>query len=221
MTSGHGQQGDPHGQPPQWQPPPGPPPYGPPGPYGPYGHPGPPPWGYPPPPGLHQPPPQQQERPLAVRAGLGAFIASIVLNLAGSVFAFANWDRYVDSTLAQQPQFQDADLQEAGIDPQAFVEGLATFVVVLSLVFAALYVLFVWFAWRGHNWARIVLFVIGGFGIASGLAGLTGVGASPFPALSALNLFSFVAVLVGVVLLARKESSAWFASEKRRRALTS
>jgi hypothetical protein len=156
-----------------------------------------------------------------VRAGLGAFVVSIVLNLAGSLYAFADWDRYVDQTLARQTQFQDPDLADAGItDPRAFVEGLATFFVVLSVVFALLYVLFVWFAWRGHNWARIVLFVLGGLGIAGGLTSLAGIGSSPFPSLTALSLFSFAGVLVGVVLLARRESVEWYSHEKRRRSLT-
>jgi hypothetical protein len=222
MTSGHGQHGEPQGPPPQWpQPgppagPPAPPPYPPSGPYGqqPYGY------GPMPSPGYGQPPPEPKERPLPVRAGLGAFVVSIVLNLAGSVFAFANWDRYVAEMLAQQPSFQDPGLQDAGIDPQSFVEGLATFAVVVSLVFAGLYALFVWFAWRGHNWARVVLFVIGGLGIAGGLVNLTGVGSSPFPSLTALSLFSFAAVLAGVVLLSRAPSNEWFASEKWRRSLT-
>ena len=230
----HGQPGQPPygqpGQPPYGQPgqppygQPGPPPYGQP-PYGqpgqpPYGQPGQPPWGYAPAPGFGQPPPEPKDRPLSVRAGLGAFIASIVLSLAGSVLTFANWDRYVDEALAQQPQFEEPELQEAGLDPQTFVEGLAVFFVVLSLVFTALYVLFVWFAWRGYNWARIVLFVLGGLGIAGGLLSLAGAGSSPFPSLTALSLFSFLAVLVGVVLLARKESGEWFAHEKWRRSLS-
>jgi hypothetical protein len=212
MTSGHGGRGDDPGQPPQWQQP-GPPPYGPPGP---------PPYGYGPMPSpVHaQPPPEPEERPLPVRAGLGAFVASIVLNLAGSVFAFADWDRYLAEMLAQQPPLEDPALQDAGIDPQTFAEGLAVVVVALSLLFAALYALFVWFAWRGHNWARVVLFVLGGLGIAGGLVNLAGAGASPFPSLTALSLFSFAAVLAGVVLLSRTPSNEWYASEKRRRALT-
>src|SRR5215212_11225473 len=119
MTSGHGQQGDSDRQPPQWQQPgpprygqPGPPPYGQPGPP-PYGPPGPPPWGTSTAPGFGQPPPEAKERPLSVRAGLGAFVVSIVLNLAGSVFALANWDEYVGQTLAQEPRFQDPQLQTA------------------------------------------------------------------------------------------------------------
>jgi hypothetical protein len=232
MTSGQGQHGDPQGQPPPWQQP-GPPPYGQPGPP-PWGYPsappgyGPPPPGYGPPPpgypvgppGYRQPPPEPKERPLLVRAGLGAFVVSIVLGVAGSVFSLANWDEYIARSVAQQPQFQDPEFQRSGIDPASFVEGLSTLFFVGSLVFAALYALFVWFAWRGHNWARIVLFVLGGLGIAGGLINLAGIGSSPFPFLTALSLFSFVAVLTGVVLLARKPSSEWYAHEKWRRAMT-
>jgi len=167
-----------------------------------------------------QPPPEPEERPLAVRAGLGAFVASIVLNLAGSVFALADWDRYLAEVLAQQPPLEDPALQDAGIDPQTFVEGLAVLFVALSLLFAALYALFVWFAWRGRNWARVVLFVLGGLGIAGGLLNVAGAGAAPFPSLTALSLFSFAALLAGVVLLSRAPANEWYASEKRRRSLT-
>ena len=155
-----------------------------------------------------------------MRAGLGAFVVSIVLSVAGSVLTYANWDEYVARSVAAAPQFQDPDFQQSGVDPTSFIEGLSTLFFVGSLVFAALYALFVWFAWRGFNWARIVLFVLGGLGIAGGLINLAGIGSSPFPSLTALSLFSFVAVLAGVVLLARKPSSEWYAHEKWRRALT-
>ena len=122
--------------------------------------------------------------------------------------------------LAQQPPLDDPALRDAGLDPETFVEGLAFFFVALSLLFAGLYALFVWFAWRGHNWARVVLLVLGGLGIAGGLINLAGAGASPFPSLTALSLFSFAAVLAGVVLLSRAPANEWYASEKRRRALT-
>jgi hypothetical protein len=140
--------------------------------------------------------------------------------VAGSLFSFANWDEYVARSVADQPGFQDPQFQESGVDPAALIEGLSTLFVVVSLVFTALYVLFVWFAWRGYNWARIVLFVLGGLGIAGGLANLASIGSSPFPSLTALSLFSFLAVLVGVVLLARRPSSEWYASEKWRRSVT-
>jgi hypothetical protein len=149
-------------------------------------------------------------------------VVSIAMSLASSLFAIANWEQYVDRTLAAQPEFQDPQFQDAGLDPAAVAESFATLFVVVGLLFVALYALFVWFAWRGHNWARIVLFVLGGLGIAGGLVNLAGLsaGTSPFPSLTALSLFSFLAVLVGVVLLARKPSNDWYGSEKRRRAMT-
>lgn len=157
---------------------------------------------------------------MTVRAGLGAFVVAIVLNLAGALFTVANWDEFVAQLVAEQPEFQDPQFQDSGVDAAGILEGLTTVVIAVSLFFAALYALFVWFAWRGHNWARIVLFVLGGLGIAGGLSNLATLGSSPFPSITALSLFSFAAVLVGVVLLARKDSSEWYASEKFRRALT-
>jgi hypothetical protein len=214
MTSGEGRHGDPQGQPPPWQPPGGPPshwqrPGGPP-PFGPpsYGPPGP-------------PPPEPEERPLTVRAGLGAFMVSVVLSAASALFAWANWDEFVDQTLAEQPEFQDPQFQDVGIDQAAFAEMFATAFVVAGLFFTGLYLLFVWFAWRGYNWARIVLWVLGGLGIIGGLSTLGTLSAgSPLPSMTALSLFSFVAVLVGVVLLAAKPSNEWYAHEKWRRAVT-
>src|SRR4051812_28069423 len=88
----------PQGQPPQGQPPYGPPPYG----YPPYGGPGP---GYQPAPmapsGGGAEAPRPVERPVTVRAGLGAFIAALVLSAVGSIVTVANWDRFVSYVQAQ------------------------------------------------------------------------------------------------------------------------
>ncbi len=220
MTSGQGQQGDPHGQPPPPQgqpgpygPPPGPPPYGQPGPYGPYG---PPPYGYQPAPaaGFAQPPPEPMERPLTVRAGLGGFTASIVLGLAALGTVWLNWDTYLRFVAQDDPAFaDDVDAALSG----SLADTVATTFVVTSLLFTALYLLFVWFAWRGHNWARIVLWVLGGIGVVFGMGGLSA-GTSPLPSLTALSFFQFLAVAVGMVLLAAKPSHEWYRSEKARRA---
>ena len=34
-----------------------------------------------------------------------------------------------------------------------------------------LHALFIWFAWRGRNWARIVLWVLGGLAVLAGFGG--------------------------------------------------
>jgi hypothetical protein len=208
MTSGQGQQGDPHAQPP------GPPPHGQPGPYGP--PPGPPAYGYRPAPatGSGQPPPEPMERPLTVRAGLGGFTASIVLGLAAMGTVWLNWDTYLRFVAQDDPAFaDDVDAALSG----SLADTVATTFVVTSLLFTALYLLFVWFAWRGHNWARIVLWVLGGIGVVFGMGGLSA-GTSPLPSLTALSFFQFLAVAVGMVLLAAKPSHEWYRSEKARRA---
>lgn len=203
MTAGPG--GPP--QPPQPPPPYGRPPYG----VQPYGQP---PYGYAP--GPPQPPPEPEERPLTVRAGLGAFVASILLGLASTVFMVADWDTYLRQAMAQQG-LGEVDPAEAEF-VQATAESLAIAVAVISVLFAALQLLFVWFAWTGRNWARIVLWVLGGLGVLSGLGGLAA--GAALPSMTVLSVFQTLALVVGVVLLALGPSNDWFRHEKWRRAVT-
>ena len=216
MSSGQGGTGPEQGG---QQPPYGPPPYGYP-PYGqhPYGqHPyGQSPYGYAPPAPVG-PPPEPKERPLTVRAGLGAFIASILLSLASLAFMVADWDTYLRQVMDQQAGLGDVDPGTVEL-AESMAETFAVAVVVLSLLFAALYLLFVWFAWTWHNWARIVLWVLGGFGVVSGLSSLAVGGA--LPSMTVLAVFQTAALLVGVVLLALAPSNDWFRSEKWRRSVT-
>jgi hypothetical protein len=186
MTSGQGENQPPQG----WNAPPTPPPYP----------------GYAPAPsaptGYGAPP--AMERPTTVRAGLGVFIASMVLSVVAQVVTLLNWQTIVDWT------FANAQL-EPGADTDAALEGArigAQIGIVIGFVFIAVYGLFVWFAWRGYNWARIVLWVLAGLGIASGMVGLA-VG-SPLPFLTALGAFQLLFLIAAVVLLALKPSSEWY-----------
>ena len=210
MTSGQ-ESGGPEqgGQPPYGQPPYGQPPYGQP----PYGQP---PYGYAPAPAVPSgPPPERQERPVSVRAGLGAFIAAIVFSVVATAVSLANWELILDQALAAQ----GAPLEDSGLDEAQLAElGIAIGTGVTVLI-TALQLLFVWFAWRGRNWARIVLCVIGGLGLAAGLPALLAQ-ASPLPFLNVLSVFQFLALAAGVVLLALKPSNDWYRSEKVRRAMT-
>jgi len=192
MTSGQGenQPGGPYPPPQGWNAPPTPPPYP----------------GYAPAPaaptGYGAPP--TMERPTTVRAGLGVFIASMVLSVVAQVVTLLNWQTIVDWT------FANAQI-DPGADTEAALEGAkigAQIGIVIGFVFLAVYGLFVWFAWRGYNWARIVLWVLAGLGIASGMVGLA-VG-SPLPFLSALGGFQLLFLIAAVVLLALKPSSEWY-----------
>jgi hypothetical protein len=161
--------------------------------------------------------PQAMERPVTVRAGLGAFIASLVLSLVGSVATILNWDEFVDWALAQgQTDLNSADLD---LDEEAVIELGLQIGIGVALLFTFAYLLFFWFAWKGYNWARIVLWVLGGLGVVSGLVSLAGpAGGGPLPFVTALSWFQWILTAVGIVLLALKPSNDWFRYRKWLRA---
>jgi hypothetical protein len=154
--------------------------------------------------GLGAPP--AVERPVTVRAGLGAFIAVLILGLVSSIVVFAEFDTILRAALAAQ----GATTSDLGVDSESFVRTVLIAGAVFSLVFAALEAMFIWFAWNGRNWARIVLWVLGGLGVVSGLVSV----ASPQPGmpgfLVGLSLFSFLLTVAGIVLLALKPSNDWY-----------
>jgi hypothetical protein len=144
------------------------------------------------------------ERPVTVRAGLGAFIGSMVLGAVAQVVTLLNYQKVLDWTLS------NAGIQQ-GADPEITREAAqlgARFGIVLGFVFVLVYGLFVWFAWRGRNWARIVLWVLAGLGIISGVSGLA-VG-SPLPFLRAIGGFQTLLLLAAVIALALKPSNEWY-----------
>ncbi|PWW22510.1 hypothetical protein JD79_01664 [Geodermatophilus normandii] len=148
--------------------------------------------------------PAPVERPQAVRLGVGAWVASILLALLSSILTFAQLDELVDQALLDQ-----------GLDPadysgvtDAASTGVVLAGVVFGLVFVGLELMFVWFAWQGRNWARIVLWVLGGLALVFGLVGLL---SSPLPGLlTVLSLVQYLLILVGVVALAQKPASEWY-----------
>ena len=195
MTSGQG------GPPSGWGPAPGtPPPYGAPG--------GQQQWpGYAPPPPPPRPTysgPVPTERPLTVRVGLGSFIGSLVLGAIGAVVTFLNFDVILTDELAR--------LKPTGVTAEAArssAELIARGGAVLGVVLIGVYGLFVWFAWRGRNWARIVLWCLGGLGLIGELISVAGPG-SPVPFLTGLSAFQGLLLLAAVVALALTPSNDWF-----------
>jgi hypothetical protein len=206
MTSGQGGQ-DPQqgwqGQPPQgWQGQPqgwqSPPPQG-------WQAPPPPQYGYGPAPSAPGHAPQAAPpRPDAVRFGIGAFIANLVLGLVGAVATFASIDSVINEELARQGVTASEDTVRA-----VLILGAG-----FTLVFVALEALFIWFAWNGRNWARIVLFVLAGLTILGGLSAL----AQPSTGfLTAMSVFQMLLAIVGVVLLARRPANEWYRAMTSRR----
>ena len=143
-------------------------------------------------------------RPDTVRFGTGAFVANLLLGLVGSVVAFGSLESIVNQELAT-----------SGVQLSAeSVRSLLIVGAVLGLVFTALQAMFIFFAWKGHNWARIVLFVLGGLALVSGLVGL---GQPTTGFLSALSVFQLLLLAVGIVLLGRRPSTDWYRAMTARR----
>jgi hypothetical protein len=198
QPSGQPQQGQPYGQPQQGQQ------YGQPQ----YGQGGPGQPGYNPYPSAPQGqewggPIAPTERPATVRNGIYAFLANTVLGLLGSIVTFADFNSLVDTAA-----------RDAGVDPDSVRAGMMVGAVI-GLVFLAVYLLVLWYAWQGRNWARIVLWVLGGLSVLSGLAGLVGGTGNGF--LSLLGVVQLLLVIAGIVLLALKPSNDWYRAERQRR----
>ena len=195
MTSGEGgdqggQQGGPSGDPGQsWNAPPAPPAQYP---------------GYAPAPsaptGYGAPPPM--ERPFAVRAGIGAFMANLILGVISSIVAFAS----IDTLVADALRAENVDVTIS----EDFLRSTVVVGYVIALVFVALQAMFIWFAWQGRNWARIVLWVLGGLSVVSGLASLGMASAPSTGFLTALSWFGFALAVAGIVLLAQKPANEWY-----------
>ena len=196
-----------YGQPPQGQPfPYGQQPYGQ-QPYGqqpgygqsPYGQQG---WGYPAAPGQQQQPLPPMPRPVTVTAGIAAFLLNVLLGLIGSISTFSALDEAVDDAADQ-----------AGVTPDS-IRGAVIVGAVIGLLFLAGYLVVLWFAWTGRNWARITIWVLAGLSLLLGLAQLVaGSGGN-----AVLGVLGVLLQAAGVVLLALRPSSAWYRAEGQRRA---
>jgi hypothetical protein len=220
---GSGEEQPPHADaPPAGFPPPPPQGY-PPGP--PQGYPPGPPQGFPPAPppyggygGYGQAPgggdvPPSLERPTTVRAGLGAYIASLILGLIAVVYEAFNFDAILDAATAQLNEQQSQAAAQLGPD---FEHTILVVTLVVGIVMLLLEAMFVWFAWQGRNWARVVLWVLAGLAVVSGLANISSAGLPGF--LRGLSIFQWILSAVAIVLLAQKPSNEWYRFRKWQRA---
>ena len=105
-----------------------------------------------------------------------------------------------------------------GVDEDVLRSGLIVGAV-LALVIVGLQILFIWFAWKGRNWARIVLLVLGGISALFGLSALAGAGGGVAGSgfLDSLSVFSLLLTIVGVVALALRPSTEWYRAMTARR----
>jgi hypothetical protein len=128
-------------------------------------------------------------------------MAALLVGLISSLVTLTDIDAFIDRAMAA-----------AGDNPDVTEDLLRSTIVigiVVGLVFVALEAMFIWFAWKGHNWARIVLWVLGGLGVAFGLLGLAGdSGQTGFT--TSMGVFQLLFTAAGIVLLAQKQSNDWY-----------
>ena len=108
--------------------------------------------------------PGSAEQPPTVRAGIGAFVANLVLGIVGSLVDLRRHRR--PGRRGARAPTTDPDVTEevtAHGDPASAPSS--------AWSSSALHALFIWFAWQGRNWARIVLWVLGGLGVLAGFGG--------------------------------------------------
>lgn len=156
----------------------------------------------PPPPGSEAPPQQPLERPTTVSYAIYALVANLMIGLISSVLGFANRNANIEQAL------RDAGLDPSSTSAVSSAETVFTVAValVIGLGFVALWALFIWFAWKGRDWARIAIWVLGGISLFSAFGAFS----SPVGSVVALTVVSLLLTLTAVVLLALKPSNDWY-----------
>lgn len=140
--------------------------------------------------------------PTEIMAAFWCYIVAAVVTVVGGLLVLGSRQQIMD---AVRNAGTGSNLTSQQLDDAAnFAIGFA---VVLSLVFAGLYVLFAFKLRAGRNWARIVLTVIAALEL---LSLLTSNGGG-----SALRYIGDLAAIVGAVLSYLPNSNAFFAAVKR------
>ncbi|WHT19044.1 hypothetical protein N8J89_39145 [Crossiella sp. CA-258035] len=166
-------------------------------------------------------------RPQQVELAFWVWVAGAVIYVIGSVLGYLG----SKEQLAGLQEFQRSqvnnlppELQERFAQTMESAGGTALIVgMVFGIIMAGLFVMFAVFMRNGRNWARVVLTVLGGLGILSGLLGLAGVGIlasmpadGPIqvPAMSSIAMYlGFLPPLLaiaGIVLMFHRNANFYF-----------
>ncbi len=156
--------------------------------------------------------PRLPERPIGVRVGLAAFVvyaASVVVAVL-----IVGLGEFVDRRLRTHPPRTPESM-----NPVLFAEFVRTSALVLLPLVLVAYLLFCWAAWRGDNWARVVLWIWAAVTVASSLSAVRPLltGASPVLPTTPLGVVALLALPAGAVLLATPPSNAWYRRAKQNR----
>lgn len=149
-------------------------------------------------------PEQRFTPPTQITAAFWCYVVAAVVGVIGGLLVIGQRQQLLDATRAAPANHGLTDTQL-----QAVVNFAVGFAVVVSLVIAALYLLFAFKLRAGRNWARIVLTVIAVFALLSLLLGGAGT--------SVLRLVGDLAAVAGAVLSYLPNSNAYIAAVKRSR----
>lgn len=152
------------------------------------------------------PPPQETPRqtytpPSEIMAAFWCYIVGAVITVVGGLLVLTQRQAIVDATRAANT----SNLSDSTI--QAAANVAVAIAIVLSLVFAGLYILFAFKLRVGRNWARIVLTIVAVLALLSLLLGGAGT--------SILRLIGDLAAIAGAVLSYLPNSNAYIAAMKR------
>ena len=105
--------------------------------------------------------PKEPTRPVTVVAAFWCWIAAAAVGLIGLILTITSpiWDLAVTAGARQAGNLT--------VDVQALVNGLKIFIVIVAVIFVAVYLFFAWKMYAGRNWSRIVLTVFGALTLLS------------------------------------------------------
>jgi hypothetical protein len=135
----------------------------------------------------------------------------VILGAIGLVYEVAHFSDLVD--IFRSAAAAQGVAGGTPISPHTY----ATLTVAGGWVGIGIDALFIWFAWQGRNWARIVLWVFGALGVVTGLTGL-GNTAALAGFVEGLSICQWVLSLAAIVLLAQKSANEWYRFRRWQRA---
>lgn len=160
-------------------------------------------------------------RPKSVDMAFMLFLAAAVAGIISSLLNFVTADAVYDAQIEDAaeklgiPADQLANTPEMGGVAAAGV-GAGVF---LGLILFAAWIACVFLMRDGKNWARIVLAVLGGFGILFGLIGLFGIGllfsAGIVGIIQALlSLIQLGLTIAAIIFMFKSDANAYFAAAR-------
>jgi hypothetical protein len=149
-------------------------------------------------------------QPSSVRTAVRLMLVGAAISALSVIITVLTLGSFKDD-LADQAREADASVTQADIDTAVAV-GIS-FVVFIGVVGVALWL---WMAWKngqGRSWARIVASVLGALNVIFTL--LSFAGGQTEPVTLVLSLVNLVLAVVILVLLWRKESTAFYEAVSR------